>query len=627
MGGLDDTAHKDRPLTGGRIHLAREPAIRLGALVIEPALRRVAHDDGREEIVEPRVMQVLVALLRTAGGILTRDDLLASCWHGVVVGEDAITRVLSRLRRLADGIGDGQFKLETLTKVGYRLVITLHLGEAGPEDTALPTTTSAPEPVLAVLAFDNLCDGADMAWFSDGVSEEILQTVARGSQLKVIGRGSSFQFRGAEKAAARVAAALKATHVLDGSVRRSGTVLRIAAHLVECAHETILWSGRFERDLSDVFALQDEIAGAVAEALETTFAGDAPAGVIDPVAYDLYLKARASPFDIVGLEEAVRLDPGFAAAWAALAYHRARCVREAIGEVTRAQAIEAAETALGLGGGVGFAHAALCDLQPWGAYEAREVLLEKALAAGPRDPLTLYVLGRFLPTVGRIADASRYLWECLKLDPLYGPSAHNYAMMVGFSGRYTESQQLYVSFRRKWPDWVFMWTVPLQHAAFSGDWPEFDRLRGLVQESGLDSIFISQALTQGALLRDPTDRRRGRLLETMGERIQTTGTIDFGFLTLACGMGLVDETYRLIERASFAHLFDEDGPPPAAELNTGVIFDRLASRALMDDVRFVGFCAKIGLCDYWVKTGRWPDCVAQVPYDFKAAACALSRVQ
>jgi len=105
-----------------RIVLAREAPVRLGPLNIEPALRRVAHDDNREEIIEPRVMQVLVALTRANGAIVTRDDLLASCWHGVVVGEDSIDRVIGRLRRLAAGIGAGVFRLETIAKVGYRMM-------------------------------------------------------------------------------------------------------------------------------------------------------------------------------------------------------------------------------------------------------------------------------------------------------------------------------------------------------------------------------------------------------------------------------------------------------------------------------------------------------------------------
>jgi len=154
-------------------------------------------------------------------------------------------------------------------------------------------TAKAPDPVLAVLPFDNLSGDADLTYFSDGVSEEIQQTVSRSTELKVIGRGSSFQFRGVDKAAAHVAAELNATHVLDGSVRRSGQKVRISAQLIECASSTTLWSDRFDRDLSDIFALQDEIAAAVAAALKTTFAPAAAVGAIDPAAYDLYLRARA----------------------------------------------------------------------------------------------------------------------------------------------------------------------------------------------------------------------------------------------------------------------------------------------------------------------------------------------
>jgi TolB-like protein len=117
---------------------------------------------------------------------------------------------------------------------------------------------------LAVLAFDNLSGDPGMAYFSDGVSEEIQQTFARGADLKVIGRTSSFQLRGADKTVRKAAAELKATHVLDGSVRRRGERVRISAQLIDCASETALWSNRFDRDLTDIFALQDEIAAEVA---------------------------------------------------------------------------------------------------------------------------------------------------------------------------------------------------------------------------------------------------------------------------------------------------------------------------------------------------------------------------
>ena len=105
-----------------RIDLAHAAPFRLGSLDVRPALRQLVRDDGAEEVVEPRVMQVLVALARANGAILSRDDLTRCCWEGRVVGEDAINRVISRLRRSAETTGQGSFRIETITKVGYRLI-------------------------------------------------------------------------------------------------------------------------------------------------------------------------------------------------------------------------------------------------------------------------------------------------------------------------------------------------------------------------------------------------------------------------------------------------------------------------------------------------------------------------
>ena len=125
------------------IILARAPEFSLGGVVVRPALRQVVAAEGREEILEPRVMQVLVALARAEGGIVTRDDLTRSCWDGRVVGEDAINRVISRLRRLTEGTGQGAFRIETVTKVGYRLLI---------QDCEAAPTPEAP-PAIALRSF------------------------------------------------------------------------------------------------------------------------------------------------------------------------------------------------------------------------------------------------------------------------------------------------------------------------------------------------------------------------------------------------------------------------------------------------------------------------------------------
>jgi serine/threonine-protein kinase len=128
--------------TVARVVLAHEAVVRLGPLTIAPALRQIVHADGRDEIVEPKVMEVLVVLLRADGAILTRDELCAAAWEGRIVGDDAINRVLARLRRLSAGLAAGVFRIETITKVGYRLVRL---------DTATPPA-GAPVPAESFVA-------------------------------------------------------------------------------------------------------------------------------------------------------------------------------------------------------------------------------------------------------------------------------------------------------------------------------------------------------------------------------------------------------------------------------------------------------------------------------------------
>ena len=104
-----------------KVELAHEPDFVLGRLTISPSRRELVRDDGKREVIEHRMMRVLIALGKARGSILTRDELIMSCWDGVVVGDDAINRVMSRLRKVANGIGAGSIEIETITKVGYRL--------------------------------------------------------------------------------------------------------------------------------------------------------------------------------------------------------------------------------------------------------------------------------------------------------------------------------------------------------------------------------------------------------------------------------------------------------------------------------------------------------------------------
>src|SRR5262249_45267461 len=135
-------------------------------------------------------------------------------------------------------VSRGNLQLDKMTET----IEVFALGAVGSAVVAAPSASR--EPLLAVLPFDNLSADREMLFFSDGVAEEIIQRLSRGARMKVIGRTSSFQFRGADKTARKVADELKCTHILDGSIRRAGGRVRISAHLVDVASQTTLWSER-----------------------------------------------------------------------------------------------------------------------------------------------------------------------------------------------------------------------------------------------------------------------------------------------------------------------------------------------------------------------------------------------
>jgi TolB-like protein len=498
---------------------------------------------------------------------------------------------------------------------------------------AIPASAKSTEPLLAVLAFDNLSGDPEMAYFSDGVSEEIQQTVAHGADLKVIGRNSSFQFRGADKTARRVASELNATHILDGSVRRSGAKVRISAQLIECGSQTTLWSDRFDRDLSDVFALQDEIAGAVAAALKVAFAPPTAADAVDPAIYDLFLRAQARGFVAVDpekliqtirmLERVVAAAPKLARAWSAIAVCRAVLVRFHAAAarqfgVSRESARTAAETALNLDAGLGLAYEALSHMEAWAHYEEREALLRKALAVEPNNPRNLAAMGLFCSQVGRRRETSDYVGQAYDLDPLDVDVATLWPQ-----GRY--DRDLWESICARWPDNDSIAYVTIYAAAISADWEGYDsfvaasRLRISADPNFRGLVWFTRNL------RNPYPQSITRGLEQARLDLSRTGTLSVDRLASLSQLGLTEAVFDLIDQASFAHVFDEAAPGPAGITSPGIMFTP-ANRVMIRDIRFVGLCAKLGLCAYWVRTERWPDCVDEVAYDFKAECRRLASV-
>lgn len=198
---------------------------------------------------------------------------------------------------------------------------------------ATVATTAAPAKSIAVLAFTDLSPGHDQGYFSDGMSEEILNALAKIKDLKVAGRTSSFYYKGRNEDLRSIGKALGVANVLEGSVRKQGDKVRITAQLIRTDDDFHLWSDAYDGDLSDVFALQEHIARAITDKLQVVLQGDqnmilVPIATISPEAHNLYLQATAIfnrrdgshfPDAIADLKQAIQLDPNFARAYSRLA--------------------------------------------------------------------------------------------------------------------------------------------------------------------------------------------------------------------------------------------------------------------------------------------------------------------
>jgi TolB-like protein/Tfp pilus assembly protein PilF len=293
---------------------------------------------------------------------------------------------------------------------------------------------------IAVLPLLNESGDPSQDYFSDGLSEELISALGQVRELKVIGRNSSFQFRGAQQDdTAGIGAKLGVATLLEGTVRKQGDTVRIVASLVNAADGSQLWSQTYERQLKDVFAVQAEIATSVATALEGTLLGRAieitdrpPGGNI--AAYDALLQGRyyaerrnrVDYFKAVrSYRQAVTLDPDYALAYARMAIAEQWFLDWGIESASerapvRALAREHARMAVALDPGLAVAVGALGVVQAWSNLDTRsaDATLQKAVSLDPNNPETLYQLADVTATLGRLDEAVAMMRRVLALEPL-----------------------------------------------------------------------------------------------------------------------------------------------------------------------------------------------------------------
>ncbi len=322
------------------------------------------------------------------------------------------------------------------------------------------SSSAATAKSIAVLPLVNTSGDPNNEYFSDGLSEELIAVLAKIPELKVIGRSSSFFFKGKSSDPAAIGEKLGVANLIEGSVRKQGDRVRIVAELISAADGRSLWSETYDRELKDVFAVQTEIAKAVAEQMKLKLLGERPQSDTAPsnqnlAAYNAVLQSdfyfqqltpesvrRAIQF----LEEAVRLDPNYAIAYAKLSQAwRQYAASFATDDIAQAydEARRAADKAVSLAPDLDDVRMAVGFLAftPDLDFRAAEKEFRRVLESSPNHAAAKNLLGTALSAQGRLAEAEQTCREALSLDPLRAVSWYNIGRVLVGLGRYKEAEE------------------------------------------------------------------------------------------------------------------------------------------------------------------------------------------
>ena len=296
--------------------------------------------------VEPQVFDLLVYLAQNRDRVVSKDDLIASIWGGRIVSDSTLTSRINAARKAVGDSGRDQKLIRTVPRKGLRFVGDVRTQPAGAEPAdALnspldqahePPRAALPlpdRPAIAVLPFINMSGDPEQEYFSDGISEDIITGLSKLRWFFVIARNSSFIYKGKAAHMKQVAGELGVGYVVEGSVRKSGDRVRITAQLNDVSTGSHIWAERYDRDLADVFAVQDEITESIVAAIEPQLyaaenfrARRKPPGSLD--AWDLVMRALSHYWRVTRednvvaqalLEKAIAIDPNYGQALGVLA--------------------------------------------------------------------------------------------------------------------------------------------------------------------------------------------------------------------------------------------------------------------------------------------------------------------
>jgi adenylate cyclase len=427
---------------------------RLGPWLVEPSLNTVSRN-GASVHLEPKVMEVLVCLAGHPGEAVPKEQLLKTVWPDTFVSDDVLIRSVSELRRVFEDDAREPRIIQTIPKRGYRFI--------APVDRSAPdgqgaSSASVTRDSIAVLPFVNMSPDPENEFLADGITEEIINALSQIEQLHVAARTSSFFFKGKHIDMRQIGEQLNVRAVVEGSVRKAGDYLRITAQLVNVADGYHLWSNRYDCEMKDVFAIQDEVARSIANRLTITLGERSQQEPLVKTrtsnleAYQLYLKGRAFLYQrgsaiaraLECFKRAVSLDDEYALAWAGLAdsYTVLGYYGLAHPAATMPKGIEAARRAVALDSTLAEAHSALamaCLMGTWDKVEAEREFV-RALELNPRytQARDWYALFYLQLCEGRLDEGVAHAKLALESDPLSAYANALFGFICCIAGKHAE---------------------------------------------------------------------------------------------------------------------------------------------------------------------------------------------